>query len=180
MLAVHGQAKYADDIVLPRMLYGRLLRSTQAHARIKKVDVSRALAYPGVVGNDDGAGPFEAMSDELLVLFAAGRVTPERASRAQRGAARLLDYFRDVVNRHRPVDISREAKDVENAQVLGLGETRHRRRIRRTSYCGRSRSPLIIEPWEYDGRERSPVWSWWQSRSSREYRPSSREYRSSS
>ena len=44
-----GQAKYADDIVLPRMLYGRLLRSTQAHARIKKLDVSRALAHPGVV-----------------------------------------------------------------------------------------------------------------------------------
>ena len=44
-----GEAKYADDIVLPRMLYGRLLRSTQAHARITKLDVTRALAYPGVV-----------------------------------------------------------------------------------------------------------------------------------
>ncbi|MBI3521505.1 MAG: molybdopterin-dependent oxidoreductase [Chloroflexi bacterium] len=31
------------------MLYGRLLRSTQAHARITKLDVSRALAHPGVV-----------------------------------------------------------------------------------------------------------------------------------
>ena len=39
-----GQAKYADDIILPRMLYGRLLRSTQAHARITKLDVTRALA----------------------------------------------------------------------------------------------------------------------------------------
>ena len=43
-----GHAKYADDIVLPRMLYGRLFRSTQAHARITKVDVSRALAHPGL------------------------------------------------------------------------------------------------------------------------------------
>jgi 4-hydroxybenzoyl-CoA reductase subunit alpha len=56
-----GQAKYADDIVLPRMLYGRLLRSTQAHARLKKLDVSRALAYPGVVAVVTGADMPEKM-----------------------------------------------------------------------------------------------------------------------
>src|SRR6266540_2703826 len=50
-----GAARYADDIVLPRMLYGRLLRSTQAHARIRRVDVSRAVAYPGVVAVVTGA-----------------------------------------------------------------------------------------------------------------------------
>ena len=56
-----GQAKYADDIVLPRMLYGRLLRSTQAHARLKRVDVSRALAHPGVVAIVTGADMPEKM-----------------------------------------------------------------------------------------------------------------------
>src|SRR5438477_9887180 len=56
-----GQAKYADDIVLPRMLYGRLLRSTEAHARIRKIDVSRALAYPGVVAIVTGADMPEKM-----------------------------------------------------------------------------------------------------------------------
>src|SRR5438067_2417857 len=44
-----GTARYADDIDLPRMLYGRLLRSTRPHARIKRIDLSRALAHPGVV-----------------------------------------------------------------------------------------------------------------------------------
>ena len=44
-----GAARYADDIALPRMLYGRLLRSTRPHARIKRLDVTRALAHPGVV-----------------------------------------------------------------------------------------------------------------------------------
>ena len=34
-----GTALYADDIRLPRMLHGRLLRSTQPHARIKRVDL---------------------------------------------------------------------------------------------------------------------------------------------
>src|SRR5258708_21290029 len=56
-----GQARYADDILLPRMLYGRLLRSTQAHARIKRIDISRALGLPGVVGVVTGADMPEKM-----------------------------------------------------------------------------------------------------------------------
>jgi 4-hydroxybenzoyl-CoA reductase subunit alpha len=50
-----GQARYADDLFLPRMLYGRLLRSTRPHARIRRIDVSRAAAYPGVVAIVTGA-----------------------------------------------------------------------------------------------------------------------------
>ena len=39
-----GSARYADDIRLPRMLHGRLLRATHPHALIKRIDVSRALS----------------------------------------------------------------------------------------------------------------------------------------
>src|SRR5438876_6319420 len=46
---VTGRALYADDIMLPRMVYGRLLRSPYAHARILSIDTSRALARPGVL-----------------------------------------------------------------------------------------------------------------------------------
>ncbi len=53
--AVTGAALYADDIVLPRMLFGKLLRSTQPHARLTKIDCSRALALPGVVAIITGA-----------------------------------------------------------------------------------------------------------------------------
>ncbi len=56
-----GTARYADDIRLPRMLHGRLLRSTQAHARIKRIDVSRALAHAGVVAILTGADMPEKM-----------------------------------------------------------------------------------------------------------------------
>lgn len=45
-----GAAVYTDDITLPRMVYGKFVRSTEAHARIVSVDVSLALAMPGVVG----------------------------------------------------------------------------------------------------------------------------------
>jgi 4-hydroxybenzoyl-CoA reductase alpha subunit len=46
---VSGQTKFADDLALPRMLYGRILRSPHAHARILHVDTSRARAHPGVL-----------------------------------------------------------------------------------------------------------------------------------
>lgn len=45
---VTGQTRYADDIALPRMAYCKLLRSPHPHARIRKIDTSRALAHPGV------------------------------------------------------------------------------------------------------------------------------------
>jgi 4-hydroxybenzoyl-CoA reductase alpha subunit len=43
-----GQTKFADDIVLPRMLYCKMLRSHLPHALIKSIDVSKALALRGV------------------------------------------------------------------------------------------------------------------------------------
>ena len=44
-----GQTKFADDIVLPRMLFCKMLRSHLPHALIKSIDVSKALALPGVL-----------------------------------------------------------------------------------------------------------------------------------
>ena len=43
-----GAALYTDDLKLPGMLVGRILRSPVAHARIKRIDVSKALALAGV------------------------------------------------------------------------------------------------------------------------------------
>jgi 4-hydroxybenzoyl-CoA reductase subunit alpha len=45
---VTGQTRYADDIFLPRMAQCKLLRSPHPHARIRKIDASRALAHAGV------------------------------------------------------------------------------------------------------------------------------------
>jgi len=44
-----GQTKFADDIVLPRMLFCKLLRSHLPHAHIKNIDVSKAAVLPGVI-----------------------------------------------------------------------------------------------------------------------------------
>ena len=45
---IRGQGNYLDDIRLPGMVYGQVLRSPYAHAKIVSIDTSRALAHPGV------------------------------------------------------------------------------------------------------------------------------------
>jgi 4-hydroxybenzoyl-CoA reductase alpha subunit len=46
---VTGRAVYTADITLPNMIYGRILGSPHAHARIKSIDASKARALPGVL-----------------------------------------------------------------------------------------------------------------------------------
>jgi len=45
---VTGRARYGADISMPGLLYGKVLRSPHAHARIKSIDATRALALSGV------------------------------------------------------------------------------------------------------------------------------------
>jgi xanthine dehydrogenase molybdenum-binding subunit len=45
---VTGQAAYAGDLALPGMLHGMIKRCNIAHARIARIDASKALALPGV------------------------------------------------------------------------------------------------------------------------------------
>jgi 4-hydroxybenzoyl-CoA reductase subunit alpha len=45
-----GRARYTDDLTLPGMLHGKILRSPHAHARILSIDTSEAEALPGVFG----------------------------------------------------------------------------------------------------------------------------------
>ena len=45
---VTGRAQFGADFSLPGMLWGTVLRSPHAHARIRSIDVSAALALPGV------------------------------------------------------------------------------------------------------------------------------------
>lgn len=45
---VTGRAKYGADMTAPGMLHGKILRSPHAHAKILKIDASKALALPGV------------------------------------------------------------------------------------------------------------------------------------
>ncbi|MGM7778695.1 aerobic carbon-monoxide dehydrogenase large subunit [Arthrobacter sp. KNU-44] len=46
---VRGKGNYLDDIVLPGMLHGAILRAPVAHARLVSIDTTEALAHPGVL-----------------------------------------------------------------------------------------------------------------------------------
>jgi len=73
---LRGKGRYIDDIKLPGMLYMDIVRSPYAHAMIKSIDASKALALPGVLavitGKDlDAAGLAwmpTLMSDKQMVL----------------------------------------------------------------------------------------------------------------
>ena len=45
---VTGKATYTGDVQLPGMLYARVLRSPHPHARIRRIDLSKVSALPGV------------------------------------------------------------------------------------------------------------------------------------
>ncbi|MFC4004474.1 aerobic carbon-monoxide dehydrogenase large subunit [Prauserella oleivorans] len=56
---IRGRGTYVDDVVLPGMLHGAVLRSPHAHARITGIDVSAAKAHPkvrAVITGQDLAG----------------------------------------------------------------------------------------------------------------------------
>jgi CO/xanthine dehydrogenase Mo-binding subunit len=52
---VTGRAMYGGDYSMPGMLHGKVLRSPYAHARIKSINVQKALKHPGVHGVITGA-----------------------------------------------------------------------------------------------------------------------------
>jgi len=63
---VTGQAKYAEDYRVDGMLFCKLLLSPYPHARIRRIDTSRALAMPGVKGvltADDLPAPADVVTD---------------------------------------------------------------------------------------------------------------------
>ncbi|HTY82804.1 MAG TPA: xanthine dehydrogenase family protein molybdopterin-binding subunit [Silvibacterium sp.] len=63
---VTGKAKYAEDFRVDGMLFCKLLLSPVPHGRVKHLDVSRALAMPGVksiLTQDDLPGPADIVTD---------------------------------------------------------------------------------------------------------------------
>ena len=69
---VTGRAKYGADFEMSGMLYGKVLRSPHAHARIKSIDTSAAAALPGVRAVVTGADlPIAAKDNPPLSARAA-------------------------------------------------------------------------------------------------------------
>src|SRR5687767_12972438 len=52
---IAGSGRYTDDVQRPGLVYAAFLRSPHAHARLRRVDTSRARSAPGVVSVQTGA-----------------------------------------------------------------------------------------------------------------------------
>ena len=64
---VRGGGRYVDDVALPRMAFGYVLRSPHAHARIRAIDTTKAKAAPGVLAVLTGADWEASGYDDLPV-----------------------------------------------------------------------------------------------------------------
>jgi CO/xanthine dehydrogenase Mo-binding subunit len=68
---VTGRTRYLHDLELPRLLHGKILRTSVPHARIVRLDTSRARALPGVravlIGEDVEQRPFGFAKDQIAL-----------------------------------------------------------------------------------------------------------------
>ena len=64
---VTGRARYGADYSFPNMLHGKVLRSPLAHARIKSINIEKALALPGVKAIVTG-GELPELPDRMEAL----------------------------------------------------------------------------------------------------------------
>jgi aerobic carbon-monoxide dehydrogenase large subunit len=92
---LRGGGRYVDDMVLPRMVFGHVLRSPHAHARIRSIDVRAAKQMPGVLAVLTGAGWQASGWDDLPA--AGGMKRPGgQPSYKPRFAALVMDRVRWV------------------------------------------------------------------------------------
>jgi CO/xanthine dehydrogenase Mo-binding subunit len=84
---VRGEARYTADIQLPGMLHAAILRSPHAHARVAKIDLTKALQAPGVhavLGPGDANGLEAEAGYNGAPVAAVAADTFEHARRALR------------------------------------------------------------------------------------------------
>src|SRR5918998_4978913 len=65
---LQGRGAFTDDLRFPRLAHVAFFRSPYAHARIKRLDFSKALKQPGVIGVFDGRAVAEYCTPWIAVL----------------------------------------------------------------------------------------------------------------
>jgi xanthine dehydrogenase YagR molybdenum-binding subunit len=82
---VSGEAKYTYDVHRPGMLYGKVLRSPYAHAKVVSIDTSAAEKIPGVKAVHIVQKPGSTIhwaGDDVVAVAAVDELTAEDAIRA--------------------------------------------------------------------------------------------------
>src|SRR5437773_75306 len=113
-LKVTGRAEYVHNLRLPGMLYGRIFRSSVAHGRIRRLDVSAAQAVGGVhrvviaadlkeIVPDPYYGP--AFHDQPVLAVDKVRYVGEPVAQALAAADRVFEHrFRTQQVMHTPLE----------------------------------------------------------------------------
>jgi len=91
---VTGQRRYTSDLSVPGMLHGKILFPPTLGARLRKVDLSRAQAIPGVTAIHEGELIAVAAPDLLTALAARKAIRAEWESPAQPSESEIVAYLR--------------------------------------------------------------------------------------
>jgi xanthine dehydrogenase YagR molybdenum-binding subunit len=95
---VSGRAKYTYDVHRPGMLYGKVVRSPHAHAKVVSVDTSAAEKMPGVKGVyiiQDKGSEIHWAGDDVVVVAAVDEPTAADAARTIKVEYQPLPHFVD-------------------------------------------------------------------------------------
>jgi len=108
---VSGRAKYTYDVIRPGILYGKILRSPYARARVRSVDTSAAEKMPGVKAVYVVQGPGKEIhwaGDEIAAVAAVDEATAEDAARAIKVEYEKLPHLVDS-EKEPPAEVQEES-----------------------------------------------------------------------
>jgi xanthine dehydrogenase YagR molybdenum-binding subunit len=126
---VTGTAKYTYDVHPPGMLYGRLLLCPHAHARVRRLDISRAAALPGVkavrIIRAEGSEVQWAL-DEVASVAAVSEEIAADALRSIVVEYEVLPHFVDAERIEQAPHVEHEQEDTHGdpAAALAAAEVR--------------------------------------------------------
>jgi isoquinoline 1-oxidoreductase len=121
---ITGQHKYVSDMILPGMLYARVLRPPAYGARLVDADLSAAKAISGVVVVQEGnfigvAAPALETADKAIAAVKANWETSTQPSRGE-----LFDYLvQHTVNQNKEKAVKDDEQEADDAAELKLDAT---------------------------------------------------------
>jgi CO/xanthine dehydrogenase Mo-binding subunit len=98
---VTGRTRYLHDLELPRLAHGKILRARHPHARIRRLDTSRAAALPGVLVVITAAEveqhPFGFARDQLALKAGIVRCVRDEIAAVAAESAAIAEAALDLI-----------------------------------------------------------------------------------
>src|SRR3954447_12099168 len=122
---VTGRAKYTFDLVRPGMLYGVMVRSPHAHARITAIDTSAAEKMPGVkavhIIKKPGSPAAEVQwgGEEIVALAAVNEHVAEEAAKAVKISYEPLEHL-VLSEPEPPADLGPAEGPLDRSDLFGM------------------------------------------------------------